>query len=48
MSDLTDTVQRYIIMWNETDPTRRAERVRNICTENATYTLILRGSDACR
>lgn len=38
MIDLTDTVQRYIAMWNEPDPTRRAEKVRNICTENATYT----------
>lgn len=38
MSDLANTVQHYIDMWNETDPLRRLDKVRDICTENATYT----------
>ncbi|WP_027661279.1 nuclear transport factor 2 family protein [Salinispora fenicalii] len=38
MSDLANTVQRYIGLWNETDPMRRVEKMRSICTETATYT----------
>lgn len=38
MNDLTTTIARYLDMWNETDTTRRAEKVRIICADNATYT----------
>ncbi|NYT92585.1 nuclear transport factor 2 family protein [Salinispora sp. H7-4] len=38
MSDLANTIGRYIDMWNEADPTRRVEKIRSICAENATYT----------
>ncbi|WP_028568664.1 nuclear transport factor 2 family protein [Salinispora tropica] len=38
MSDLANAIERYIDMWNETDATRRSEKVRTICAENATYT----------
>lgn len=38
MNDLTTIIEEYLEMWNETDTTRRAEKVRNICADNATYT----------
>ncbi|WP_434739590.1 nuclear transport factor 2 family protein [Micromonospora sp. SH-82] len=38
MSDLANTVERYLEIWNETDATRRAEKIREVFTEDATYT----------
>ncbi|WP_018720559.1 nuclear transport factor 2 family protein [Salinispora fenicalii] len=38
MSDLANTIKRYIDMWNETDATRLAEEVRSTCAENVIYT----------
>ncbi|WP_025617031.1 nuclear transport factor 2 family protein [Salinispora cortesiana] len=38
MSDLTNTVERYIDIWNESDADRRAEKIRDVWAENATYT----------
>lgn len=37
MRDLTDLVDRYIAMWNETDPARRRDLVAEVWTENGSY-----------
>ncbi|MGC4746625.1 nuclear transport factor 2 family protein [Micromonospora sp. DT201] len=38
MSDLANTVERYLDIWNEPDASRRAEKIRDVWAENATYT----------
>lgn len=38
MSDLTNTIERYLDIWNEPDATRRAEKIRDVWAANATYT----------
>jgi hypothetical protein len=37
MNDLTDLIDRYIAMWNETDAARRRELIARVWTENASY-----------
>jgi len=37
MSDLTDLVDRYIAMWNETDPARRRDLIARTFTKTASY-----------
>ncbi|MEU3355406.1 nuclear transport factor 2 family protein [Streptomyces sp. NPDC037389] len=37
MSNITGLVDRYVSAWNETDPARRAEAVREIWAEAALY-----------
>jgi hypothetical protein len=37
MSDIASTVERYIAMWNETDPRRRRGLVAETVTESASY-----------
>ena len=37
MADSRDVVDRYIAMWNETDPDRRRELVAQTVTEDANY-----------
>lgn len=37
MSDITDLIDRYIAMWNETDDNRRRALVRSIFHVEATY-----------
>lgn len=36
--DYTATVERYLAVWNETDPARRAALAEAVFTEDATYT----------
>ncbi len=38
MSDLTGTVERYLEIWNESDAALRAAKIREVWTEDATYT----------
>jgi hypothetical protein len=38
MSDLSDAVQRYLEIWNITDPDARLKKVREVWAEGATYT----------
>lgn len=38
MSDLVKTAERYLEIWNEADPRVRAEKIREVWTEDATYT----------
>lgn len=38
MSDLVKLAERYLEIWNETDPQVRAEKIRKLWTEDATYT----------
>ena len=38
MSDVDELVDRYISAWNETDTDRRAEVIREVWTEEGTYT----------
>jgi hypothetical protein len=37
MSNLTDLIDRYIAMWNETDARRRRDLIARIWSENASY-----------
>jgi hypothetical protein len=37
MSDVTNTVDAYIAMWNETDPATRAETIRVAWTDDGHY-----------
>lgn len=37
MSDVTTTVDTYLSMWNETDPARRADRIRAAWIETGHY-----------
>jgi hypothetical protein len=37
MSDLTDLIDRYIAMWNETDAARRRELIARTWTDTASY-----------
>lgn len=37
MTDLTDLIDRYIAMWNETDAARRQALIARVWTENASY-----------
>jgi hypothetical protein len=37
MNDLTDLVDRYIAMWNETDPARRRDLIARTFTKTASY-----------
>ena len=37
MSNLTDLIDRYIAIWNETDRTRRQDLIARTWTENASY-----------
>jgi hypothetical protein len=37
MSDLTDLIDRYFAMWNETDASRRRELIARTWTETASY-----------
>jgi SnoaL-like domain len=37
MSDVTSTVDAYLAMWNETNPARRAERIRTAWAEDGSY-----------
>jgi SnoaL-like domain len=37
MTDVTTTVDRYIDMWNETDPARRAELIERTWVDDAHY-----------
>lgn len=37
MSDLTPIVDRYIAMWNETDPARRRSLIDGLWTSSGTY-----------
>lgn len=37
MSNLTDLIDRYIAMWNETDDVRRRELIARVWTEEARY-----------
>ena len=37
MSDVTATVDTYLAMWNETDPTRRAQHVARAWTDDGRY-----------
>lgn len=43
MSDLTKTVERYLEIWNETDADDRLKKIREVWTEQATYTDPLAG-----
>ncbi len=38
MSDLAKTVERYLEIWNEADADARAQLIREVWTEEATYT----------
>jgi NAD/NADP transhydrogenase alpha subunit len=38
MSDLAKTVERYLEIWNEADAGVRAQKIREVWTEQATYT----------
>lgn len=38
MSDLTSTVERYLEIWNEPDAALRAAKIREVWTDDATYT----------
>ncbi|WP_020673599.1 nuclear transport factor 2 family protein [Amycolatopsis nigrescens] len=38
MSDIKQTVEQYLGVWNETDPARRRELVEWLYTEDVTYT----------
>lgn len=37
MSTVTDLIDRYIAMWNETDATRRRDLIVRVWTQNASY-----------
>ena len=37
MSDVTNTVDAYVAMWNETNPTKRAEAIRTAWTTEGHY-----------
>jgi hypothetical protein len=37
MSNLTDLIDRYIAMWNETDAKRRRDLIARVWSENASY-----------
>ena len=37
MSNLTELIDRYIAMWNETDPDRRCTLIANLWTQDAHY-----------
>ena len=37
MSDVTNTVDTYLAMWNETDPTKRAQTIRSAWTDDGHY-----------
>src|SRR5260370_16866907 len=37
MNNLTDLIDRYIAMWNETDSERRREIIARVWTRNASY-----------
>ena len=37
MSDVTNTIDRYIAIWNETDANRRRDLIAQTWTEDATY-----------
>ncbi|MBF6447264.1 MULTISPECIES: nuclear transport factor 2 family protein [Nocardia] len=38
MSDINDLVERYLAVWNETDPTARAAQIADLLTDDAEYT----------
>ncbi|MFL6122565.1 nuclear transport factor 2 family protein [Actinophytocola sp.] len=49
MSDLHDTVERYIATWNETDPTARRAAIDTLMTPDVTYIdpiAVAEGADA--
>jgi hypothetical protein len=38
VSDINDLVERYLAVWNETDPTARAAQIADLLTDDAEYT----------
>ena len=49
MTDACPVIERYIAIWNESDPVRRSELITRTWTEDATYVdplVVAKGHDA--